>query len=143
MKKPYSNSFNSRRGNKKITLLLVLKALEQMSDEKNPIKQVHLAKMVNDIGGSLGLDLWCDRKTVGRHLELLKAAGYNVVKVRGKGCYLNSGKFTKSESETMISLIQSSALPDNQKMDVISKLILQQANISIEAFEKFLKSNVL
>ena len=77
---------NSRQGNKRIALLLVVKALEQMSDERQPIKQVTLAKMVNDIGGTLNLDIWCDRKTIGRHLKMLTAAGYKIVLVKGKGC---------------------------------------------------------
>lgn len=119
----------TRQGNKRIALLLVLKALEQMSDKHNPIKQITLAKMVNDIGGALNLDIWCDRKTVGKHLKVLRAAGYNIITVKGKGCYLKSNKFTKCESEIIAKLIDESGLPNEQKELLLAKLASQHVNL--------------
>lgn len=139
MDKKHTNIPNSRQGNKKITLLLVLRALELMSSEQSPIRQVYLAKMVNDIGGLLDLDIWCDRKTVGRHLKLLAATGYNIVIVKGKGCYLKSSRFTQSESETIIALIEESKLPSTQKAQLIAKLIMGQEIIDKEALRKKLQ----
>lgn len=123
---------NSREGNKKISLLLVLKALEQMSDESHPIKQITLAKMVNDIGGLLNLKIWCDRKTVGRHLKLLIAVGYNIVFVKGKGYYLESNKLNKQEGETIISLIKKSSLAEEATTQLIAKILSQQGKIDKE-----------
>lgn len=127
---------NSRQGNKRIALLLVLKALEQMSDSLNPIRQITLTKMVNDIGGALNLNIWCDRKTIGRHLKMLAAAGYKIVMVKGKGCYLESNKFTKQESEIIIRLIRESGLIDDRKDHLIAKLIAQQVNLEKDALLK-------
>lgn len=126
----------NRQGNKKITLLFVLKALEQMSDAVNPIKQITLAKMVNDIGSALNLDIWCDRKTIGRHLKLLTAAGYKIVIVKGKGCYLESSKLTKDESEIIMQLVRESRLPDVRKDLLIDKLIAQQVNLDKNKLNK-------
>jgi len=120
---------SGRTGNKKISILLVLKVLEQMSDKNNPIKQAHLAKMVNDIGGFLNLNIWCDRKTVGRHLKLLIAAGYGIVSVKGKGCYLDSCKFSKLESEMVIKVVAESQLPIERKEQLLKKIIKQQSNL--------------
>lgn len=132
----------SRLGNKKLSLLLVLKALEQMSDEQHPIPQITLAKMVNDISGKYNLDIWCDRKTVGRHIALLAAAGYPIVKVKGKGCYLSdSAKFTKGESRVLLKLIKNSDLPDAAKKQLAKKLIAQQQNIDDKLLHSYLNKN--
>lgn len=133
---------NSRQGNKRIALLLVVKALEQMSDERQPIKQVTLAKMVNDIGGTLNLDIWCDRKTIGRHLKMLTAAGYKIVLVKGKGCYLKSNKFNKDEIEIVIRLIRESGLADGRKNQLIAKLIAQQVNLDINTFKENIQNEL-
>ena len=139
MKEKIAKKINGRQGNKRITLLLVLKALEQMSNERHLIKQITLAKMVNDLGGALNLDIWCDRKTIGRHLKLLIAAGYKLVIVKGKGCYLESNKFTKQESEILTAMIKASTLPDEQKEKLTAKLLAQQINLDIEILIKNLQ----
>lgn len=129
----------SRLGNKKLSLLLVLKALEQMSDEQHPIPQITLSKMVNDISGKYDLDIWCDRKTVGRHIALLTAAGYPIVKVKGKGCYLSgSSKFTKGECRALLALIKNSDLPATAKKQLAKKLIAQQQNIDGQLLRSYL-----
>ncbi|MGI6709977.1 MAG: hypothetical protein ACOX4W_00825 [Bacilli bacterium] len=127
---------NNKHGNKKIVLLLVLKALEQMSDESKPIKQIELVKMVNSIGRKLNLDIWCDRKTIGRHLEILKVAGYQIKIVKGKGCYLESNKFTKQESEKILQLIKGSQLTEEVKTQLENKLNAQQVNLKEKEFKK-------
>ena len=129
---------NSREGNKKISLLLVLKALEQMSDEQHPISQIHLVKMVNDIGGLLNQPIWCDRKTIGRHIKLLIAAGYHIVNVRGKGYYLLDERFTKRESEVLMELVNDSNLSSEEKGALQRKLVAQQNNIDIKKLKEYL-----
>ena len=130
---------NNRQGNKKISLILVLKALEQMSDMAHPVSQIHLVKMENDIGGVLDCDVWCDRKTVGRHIKLLIAAGYDIVSVKRKGYYLNKNEFTKAESETLINLVKNSKLDELEKMRLQKKLIAQQSNVNMKKLKQYLK----
>lgn len=132
----------TRNGNKKISLILVLRALELMSDKEHPIKQVTLAKMVNDMGAGMGSEIWCDRKTIGRHINLLIAAGYNIVKVRGKGCYLQSSKFSRFESEALISVIKRSEIEDKYKRYFIMKLQLQQKGVDESRLSAYLNNEV-
>ncbi|GHV03774.1 hypothetical protein FACS1894211_16540 [Clostridia bacterium] len=136
MKEKNTRKPNGRQGNKRIALLLVLKALEQMSDEQNPIRQASLAKMVNDVGGALNLAIWCDRKTIGRHIKLLIAAGYKIIFAKGKGYYLESDKFTKQESEILITMIKESVLTDGIKELMIDKLLAQQKNLNADTMKK-------
>ncbi|MDR2202261.1 MAG: HTH domain-containing protein [Clostridiales bacterium] len=126
----------SRLGNKKISLLLVLNALEKASDKDNPIKQIHLAKMVNTFGDKLGIDVCCDRKTVGRHLKLLSAVGYDIVTVKGRGYYLESNKFTLQESDALINLIESSTLSKTVKTRLADKILAQRVNVDKKNFLK-------
>ena len=77
-----------------MSILLVLKALEVGSSPDRPIKQIDLAKMVNDLGGELNVDIWCDRKTVGRHIKLLSAAGYKIAFTKVKVIILNQATLT-------------------------------------------------
>lgn len=130
----------TRKGNKKIALILVLRALELMSDEKHPIKQMTLAKMINDMGAGMDSEIWCDRKTVGRHIDLLIAAGYDIVKVRGKGCYLRTNKFSRHESEALISIIKSADIEDKYKRFFIRKLRLQQKGIDEDKLCNYLNN---
>ena len=44
---------NNRQGNKKISLILVLKALEQMSDMAHPVSQIHLVRVLSKRARSL------------------------------------------------------------------------------------------
>lgn len=122
--------FNSRKGNKKLSLLLVLRALELASDPEHPVKQIHLAKMVNDFGGEMNVDVWCDRKTVGRHLKQLVAAGYPVITVRGKGYYLKSNKLTRDECEIVVKILRESGLSPIRKQKIIAKLLAEQNYIT-------------
>ena len=39
---------NNRKGNKRLSIFLVLRSLELMSDKENPIKQQTLANTINE-----------------------------------------------------------------------------------------------
>lgn len=128
-----------KEGNKKMSILLVLKALEVGSSPDRPIKQIDLAKMVNDLGGELNADIWCDRKTVGRHIKLLSAAGYKIVFNKGKGYYLESSNFDLHETELLKSIIAESNISDAKKQALVRKLINQQHNPTKTSIRKFLR----
>ncbi len=132
---------NNRKGNKKLSLLLVLRALELMSDDEHPINQVTLTKMVNQLGEKFNNDLWCDRKTVGKHLKTLSAVGYKIVYIKGKGCYLESNKFTRYENELLIKLIEDSSLNLEIKNNLILKLKSLENAISTEKLVEYFKNN--
>ncbi len=131
---------NNRKGNKRLSILLVLRSLELMSDKENPIKQQTLANTINELGGILNLNLWCDRKTVGRHLRTLSAAGYKIVSIKGKGCYLESNKFTKQENEMLIKLVEDSNLENDLKLLLSEKIIANGNTLNPEQICKYLKS---
>ncbi len=115
----------TKLGDKKISLLLILRALELMSDKDHPLRQIELSKMVNNLGGMLDLNLWCDRKTVGRHIKLLTVAGYKIVHIRNKGYYLEQSSFTQSENELLIQAIDESAMSETDKRTLKAKLQAQ------------------
>ena len=58
--------------NKKCTIVLLLRLLENESDASHPLSQSALAKMMTDMG------LPCDRKTVGRDIKALQGIGYPI-----------------------------------------------------------------
>ena len=120
----------NKEGNKKISIILVLRALEECSDAEHPIRQVHLAKMVNDLGGVLNIPLWCDRKTIARNIDVLKVAGYDIRKIKGKGVYLEGNHFTASEREKIVVLIEKSDIDDTEKKTILKKIEAQNVHVS-------------
>lgn len=115
-----------KQGNKKIVLLLVLKILEQSSNKDKPLQYQDIINIIIDIGKEFGVDIWCDRKTIGRHLETLKAAGYKIITVKGKGVYLENYKLNINECKCLIRLVENSKLEDVSKECLIKKLTLNQ-----------------
>lgn len=95
--------------------------------------------MVNDLGGELNIDIWCDRKTVGRHIKLLSAAGYKIVFNKDKGYYLESSNFDLHETELLKSIIAESNISDAKKQALVRKLIKQQHNPTKTSIRKFLR----
>jgi len=139
MKTKNIKTSNNRVGNKKITLLLVLRALEQESHKDYPIRQIDLVKRVNDFGGNEGLIFWIDRKTVARHIELLKAVGYNIVFVKGKGYYLESHKFNLAEAKAMILLVKESNLSTIEKNQLVYKMFKNQQLTDIAKLSEYIE----
>lgn len=70
------------RKNKKITILYVLKILKECSSEKKPISQSLITRTINLAG------INCDRKTIARDIDTLAQFGYQIIKVKGIGCYM-------------------------------------------------------
>jgi len=132
MQKKETEKQSAAQGSKKLSLLLVLRVLERSSGKDKLIKQSAISKMVTLMGEELKLNVSCDRKTVGRHLTILAAAGYNIVIVKGKGCYLEGNKFTKEESGYLRSVINTSNASNETKKKLTGKLNAQEENLDKE-----------
>ena len=113
-------------GKKHISMLLVLRALESAGDKEHPVKQGTLAGMVGVLGEKIGADIWCDRKTVGRHIKLLNSVGYRIRYVRGRGYYMESNKLSNDEFGRLKSLIRASSWSEEEKERMIEKLLANQ-----------------
>ena len=124
-------------GNKKLSLLLTLKALELAGGERKPIKQIDIANMVNELGKRFNLDICCDRKTVGRHLKLLTAIGYDVVNVKGQGFYIKSCIFTRSETNVLKDLIENASIEDDQKKILLDKIEYRHNFLDADTLKKY------
>ena len=124
-------------GNKKLSLLLTLKALELAGGERKPIKQIDIANMVNELGKRFNLDICCDRKTVGRHLKLLTAIGYDLITIKGQGFYIKSCIFTRSETNVLKDLIENASIEDDQKKILLDKIAYRHNFLDAETLKKY------
>ena len=115
--------FNSRKGDKKLSLLLMLRMLQKWSSREYPIQQSQIVDYINNCAEA---EIWCDRKTVARHLKVLKQAGYRVEYVKRRGWYLESDAFTKDEYDLLLGVIAQSSLSAEQKIELASKLAAQK-----------------
>lgn len=141
MTKNTATNTNAKTGSKKLSLLLTLKALELAGGERKPIKQIDIANMVNELGKRLNLDICCDRKTVGRHLKLLDAIGYDVITVKGQGFYIKSCIFTRNETSVLKDLIEKSSLEDNQKITLLDKIAYRHNFLDADTLKKYFNAN--
>ena len=81
---------------KRLALLRILEILEKHSDEKHPLKQDEILRILErDYGIVL------ERKAVGRIVSLLKDAGYEIASTPA-GCYLFVRTFEDSEIHLLI-----------------------------------------
>lgn len=100
---------------KKYLILLVLKILENETDETHPITQSQIARNLSEI-------FPCDRKTVCRNIAFLKKIGYPIEKTT-KGFYLKGKRFSLKEREFILQSILTSNLPcPSDKSDLIKRL---------------------
>lgn len=87
---------SEKRLTKRAIILYVLNILKLYSSPETTVTQSVIANYLNDIG------LSCDRKTVGRNIGYLIEFGYPILRVRGKGYYLDREKLGKSENKLVI-----------------------------------------
>lgn len=116
--------FNGRKGDKKLSLLLVLRMLDEWSSKDHPIKQSQIVDYINNCAEE---EVWCDRKTVGRHLKVLRKAGYRVQYSKGRGWYLENDRFTHDECDILLDLVSAAQLPSATLQAILSKLVFQQS----------------
>lgn len=104
--------------NKKITILYVLKILQECSSVEHPISQMLITRTINLAG------IPCNRKTVSRDIDCLKKFGYHIVKLSGGGCYLRDDKekFTVQNYRQISGCINTSSLESDEKIKLCNKL---------------------
>lgn len=96
---------------KKYLILLVLKILENESDENHPLTQSKIAQEISDI-------FPCDRKTVGRNIRFLMKVGYPIKKT-SKGFYLDGKKFAVEEIDFILDAVRAATWKNETEKDAI------------------------
>ena len=103
---------------KKSTILYVLKILEEASSPINPISQQLITKTINLAG------VPCDRKTIARDIDCLIDFGYEIVKIKGGGCYMvsDSQKFSVQDYRLISGCVNASSLETEKKIELCNKI---------------------
>lgn len=83
---------------KKYLIVLILRILETDTDQKYPLSQVKIAELISKMYP-------CDRKTVGRNINFLKALGFPIVKTT-KGYYMDKKAFSKEEINFVLNSVK-------------------------------------
>lgn len=102
--------------NKKSSILLVLKILEEYTDEEHYLTQ---QEIVNKIYQIFGVEL--ERKSVGNSLSILEELGYDIDKGAKGGFALLSRTFDRTEASFIIDAIFSSRSIDGKEARKISE----------------------
>lgn len=124
--------------NKKLSLVLTIKVLELVGSLNQSVKQVDIARMIDVLGRELDLDIRCDRKTVGRHIKILTAAGYDIVYKKGSGYSYNGGLFTEDEAKLLSALVEASWLSVDVKRALVDKIEKRSTPVSFWALKQYL-----
>ena len=103
---------------KKQLILWVLNILNTESDADRPITQTKIASIISEVYP-------CDRKTVCRNINALKAMGYPIVKTQ-RGFYIEGKKFSADE----IAFVQNAILTAEGK-EVLERHALAQKVVSV------------
>lgn len=102
---------------RKITILRILQILEEYTDSEHRLSQQDIVELLKE-----KYDIVCERKAVGRNLETLRRAGYEIDSARSGIC-LFTRRFEKSELRLLIDAVLSSRYIDNKHSgDLIGKL---------------------
>ncbi|MGN1223112.1 MAG: WYL domain-containing protein [Christensenellales bacterium] len=104
--------------NKKLSILYVLKVLQDYSDENHILSQTDIAQKIEQKYG-----MRCERKSIGTSIDSLIDIGYDIVKLSNKGSFLASRDFEPSEISFLIDAIFSSKiLTSTQAKDLANRL---------------------
>lgn len=104
---------------KRLSLLRILQILQNETDQDHPLTQVRIEEKLKSEYG-----LVVERKAVGRNLQLLREAGFEIESVPKKGCYLLRRTFEDSELRWLIDNVLSSRhIPARYSKDLIDKLL--------------------
>lgn len=103
--------------NKKLSILYILKILQDYSDENHLLTQKDIAKLLYT---NYGME--CERKSISSNIDALIDMDYDIVK-SNNGCYLCSRKFEPSEIQFLIDAVFSSkSIPSKQSKELATKL---------------------
>ena len=104
--------------NKKLSILYVLKVLQEYSDENHLLKQQEIADKIESIYG-----LKCERKSIANNIDCLIDFGYDIIKTTKNGCYLATRDFEISEVSFLVDAIFScKSISSKQAKDLAQKL---------------------
>ena len=103
-------------GNKKMLNMLILEILRKYSDEKHPLTQQQIIKLLKQ---NYGME--CDRRSVKNNVEHLAELGYEIS--MDKGYYLMAREFDDAELRILIdSVLFSKSISTRQAQGIIDKL---------------------
>lgn len=101
---------------KKLSILYILEILKQESNEDHPLSHQEILHLLKR-----DYNMELERKSVGRNIQDLIDAGYDIV--TDKGCYLASRDFEYSELRLLIdSVLFSKNIPQKQCKDLVKKV---------------------
>lgn len=104
---------------KKMLNMLILEILEVYSDEKHPLSQQEILRLLKT---EYGVEQ-CDRRSVKANILSLIDMGYEISMEEGEGYYLISRKLEDEELRWLIdAVLFSKALPSGQAKNLIAKL---------------------
>ena len=123
--------------NKKLSIIYILEILKDFSDEKHPLTQNDILKLLS---GNYGMD--CERKSVGANIDNLIEAGYDIVKCDGGGCYLGERELEQSEISFLIDAVFSSrAIDSNKSKKLAEKLSAFSSKFNRKKYNYIYKSD--
>lgn len=103
-------------GNKKMLIILILRILEEYSDENHHLTQQEIIKLLK-----LNYDMDCDRRSVKNNVLTLKEMGYDIDMT--SGYFLAERKFENAELRMLIdSVLFSKTIGLRQAKELIEKL---------------------
>lgn len=93
----------SMENGKKASILLILKVLQEYSDEDHYLTYEDISNKIKDV-----YKMKIERKSIGTSIQLLEDLGYDIVKKKKKGVALYSRIFDETEASYLIDAIFSS-----------------------------------
>ena len=112
---------------KKIVIFYILNILTEYSDENHPLTYGEIQEKVEAL-----YDVKPDIKAIANNVNTLISAGYEVMKLGKKGCYLAGRTFESGELMYLVDAVNSSnAIPAKQAKELIEKL-----TSSVSKYEK-------
>lgn len=125
--------------NKKASILLVLKTLEEYSDANHYLTQ---QEIINKISTNYGIEL--ERKSIGNSISLLQELDYDIVKGKSGGFALFERVFDEAEAKFLIDAIFSSkSISGNRAKELANKVSAQLSRYNQKSYQYLTKSENL
>jgi len=107
-----------KKKTKKMTIVYVLRMLQEATNPTQPITQSLITKTLNLLG------IKCDRRTVAHDIDTLILMGYKIHKIKGGGCYVEEkvSQFTMQDYRDVVGCVNESSLDFDKKITLQKKL---------------------